>query len=192
MPLFPCPPVLQSSALEEGMAAAFLHHNYPSFFGSIDDMADAASTLSDSAVLLGAQRLRPWQTQLLPYIGSLASRSVVTHNREPAPSRFSQISKPQIFAIERTVMERRQQAVAAFHPHTSGTTAAPQEAAALQGGYQARNVTLAESHRFLTCLPSYRLVPAVGRDAAHASALPRSCWAKGCTAFVSNAIASPD
>ena len=127
----PAPPC-QSSALEEGMAAAFLHHNYPVFFSSIDDVADAAASLSDSAALLSAQRLRPWQPQLLPYVGSLAGRAVVTHNRQPAPSRFSQISKPQTFTVERAVLERRQQAVAAFYPPTrAGTT--PADGVALQG-----------------------------------------------------------
>lgn len=104
----------QSCALEEPSAAAFLHQNYPDYFGEIEDLADAANFLSDASALAEAQRRHPWQTPLLPYVASLAGRSVITHNRHPAPSRRSQIRKPQLFAVEREAVERARRAVAAF------------------------------------------------------------------------------
>jgi hypothetical protein len=124
---------LQSSAMEEGSAAAFLHHNYAHFFSAIEELADAAASLSDAAVLLNAQRQRPWQGQLLPYVGSLAGRAVVTHNQQPAPSRFSQISKPQSFVVERNAVERAHQAMSAFHPVCKSQVTTNDSSVSLQG-----------------------------------------------------------
>ncbi|KAL1511466.1 hypothetical protein AB1Y20_006264 [Prymnesium parvum] len=128
--------VIQSSALDEGMVLAFLHHNYPSFFESVDDVADAAAALSDAATLMRAHSLSPWQPQLLPYVGSIGGRAVVSCNQLPAPPRFSQISKPRVFTVERLVLERRQQAVAAFLAPSGGTLPVRQSDIALQGSSQ--------------------------------------------------------
>lgn len=70
--------------------------------------------MSDANVLVDAQRRRPWQTPLLPYVASFAGRGLVTHNRHPAPSRFMQTRKPQVFAVERESLERRRRAASAF------------------------------------------------------------------------------
>ena len=112
---------MQSSALEEPSAAAFLHQNYLDSFLEIDDLAETASYLSDANVLVDAQRRRPWQTPLLPYVASLAGRGLVTHNRHPAPSRFTQTRKPQLFAVEREALERKRRAARAFQrPEANG------------------------------------------------------------------------
>jgi hypothetical protein len=106
--------VIESCALEEPSAACFLHQNYLDSFTEVDDLALAAACLSDANVLVDAQRRRPWQTPLLPYVASFAGRGIVTHNRHPAPSRFTQTRKPQVFAVERESLERRRRAAAAF------------------------------------------------------------------------------
>lgn len=116
--------VLQSSYLDEGTSAAFLHQNYLAFFEDINDVADASAHLSDAALLVHAHRRRPWQTPLLPYVASLASRGVTTCNRQPAPSKFTQVSKPQLFTVERTITDRRERATAAFRPTSDGTSQA--------------------------------------------------------------------
>ena len=85
--------VLQASTLEDSLAACFLQQNYLHFFSDVDELADAANYMSDAAVLMHAQRLRPWQTPLLPYVSSLAARGVVTMNRHPAPSRFTALTR---------------------------------------------------------------------------------------------------
>lgn len=107
---------LQSSALEDASAAAFLQQSYLKFFTDADDAADAAEHLSDAALLVHAHRQRPWQTPLLPYISSLAARGTVTPNRHPAPSGFTQISRPQFFAVEKAAAGRLQCALRAFLP----------------------------------------------------------------------------
>ena len=115
---------VQSSYLDEGTSAAFLHQNYLAFFEDINDVADASAHLSDAALLVHAHRRRPWQTPLLPYVASLASRGVTTCNRQPAPSKFTQVSKPQLFTVERTITDRRERATAAFRPTSDGTSQA--------------------------------------------------------------------
>ena len=121
--------VLQASALDDSVAACFLQQNYLHFFSDVDELADAANYMSDAAVLMHAQRLRPWQTPLLPYVSSLAARGVVTMNRHPAPSRFTALTRPQSFTVEKTATERRQRVLAAFMPasddHTSASRAPP-------------------------------------------------------------------
>ena len=108
--------VLQASALEDASAAAFLQQSYLKFFTDADDAADAAEHLSDAALLMQAHRQRPWQTPLLPYISSLAARGTVTPNQHPAPSGFTQISRPQFFAVDKAAAERQQRALGAFLP----------------------------------------------------------------------------
>ena len=107
--------VIESSALEEPSAAAFLHQNYVECFSSMDDLAEAANYFSDAHVLTDAQKRRPWQLPLLPYIASIAGRGVVTTNVNPAPSKFLQTRKPQLFQVERDGLERKRRAVNAFH-----------------------------------------------------------------------------
>lgn len=124
--------VIESSALEEPSAACFLHQNYVESYAEIDDLAEAAACLSDANMLVDAQRRRPWQTPLLPYVASLAGRGLVTHNRHPAPSRFMQTRKPQVFAIEREGLERKRRAASAFQrPQLDGT---PEAGGVLRGG----------------------------------------------------------
>lgn len=106
--------VIETSALDEPSAACFLHQNYLESFQDIDDLADYANCLSDASVVVDAQRGRPWQIALLPHVGSLAGRGLVTNNRHPAPSRFTQTHKPHPFAVERDALERAQRAVRAF------------------------------------------------------------------------------
>jgi len=101
---------------------------------AIDDLALAASCFSDAMVLVEAQQKRPWQTPLLPYVASLAGRGVVTHNRHPAPSRFLQTRKPQVFAVDRQALERKRQACRAFLPVCDSSTAIS-AAAGLGGGF---------------------------------------------------------
>lgn len=112
------------------MIASFLHQNYPPFYSCIHDLADAATSLSDAATLMSAISSSPWKSGLLVYVGSLTARAVVRHNSQPMPPRFQQISKPRGFSVERLMLERRQQAVAAFHPPTDGVAAV---SLALQG-----------------------------------------------------------
>ena len=107
---------LQASALEDASAAAFLQQSYLKFFTDAADAADAAEHLSDAALLMQAHRQRPWQTPLLPYISSLAARGTVTPNQHPAPSGFTQISRPQFFAVDKAAAERQQSALGAFLP----------------------------------------------------------------------------
>eukprot|EP00908_Phaeocystis_cordata_P009483 Transcript_20263.p1 GENE.Transcript_20263~~Transcript_20263.p1 ORF type:complete len:641 (+),score=165.34 Transcript_20263:1-1923(+) len=107
---------LQYSSLDDSMAAAFLQQNYLHFFADVDEVADAADFLSDAAVLADAQRVRPWQTPLLPYVSSLAARGVCTTNRHPAPSRFTGLTRPQFLVVDKAATERRQRALAAFMP----------------------------------------------------------------------------
>jgi len=121
--------VLQASALEDAIAACFLQQNYLHFFSDVDELADAANYMSDAAVLMHAQRLRPWQTPLLPYVSSLAARGVVTTNRHPAPSRFTALTRPQSFTVEKTSTERRQRLLAAFMPACDDHASASQNLA---------------------------------------------------------------
>ena len=106
--------VIESSALDPPSAAAFLHQNYLEAFGEIAELASAADYLSDAHVLTDAQRRRPWQQLLLPYVASLAGRAVVTPNCHPAPPRFLQTRKPQVFQVERDALERIRRVTAAF------------------------------------------------------------------------------
>jgi DNA polymerase III delta prime subunit len=106
--------VIESSTLEEPSAAAFLHQNYLDCFGDVDELAEAAEALSDAHVLAEAQRRRPWQTALLPYVASLAARGVITPNRHPIPARFPAVRKPQLFQVERDALERKRKAAASF------------------------------------------------------------------------------
>ena len=106
--------VIESSALEAPSAACFLHQNYPESFLDIGELAESASCLSAANVLTDAQRRRPWQTALLPYVASLAGRGLVTNNQHPAPSSFNPTRKPLLFAIEREALERKGRAASAF------------------------------------------------------------------------------
>lgn len=111
-----------------------MHQNYIDSFMAIDDLARAASCFSDATVLAEAQQKRPWQTPLLPYVASLAGRGVVTHNRHPAPSRFLQTRKPQVFAIDRQAMERKRRARRAFLPVCSTAVSAVGGVGGVGGG----------------------------------------------------------
>jgi hypothetical protein len=106
--------VRQRSSLEEGSAAAFLHQSYIECFSDISELAEAALCLSDASHFVDAYRRRPWQTPLLPYVASLAGRGVVTCNQNPLPSRRLQICKPQVFAVERELLERKRRTALAF------------------------------------------------------------------------------
>jgi len=111
--------IIESSALEEPSAAAFLHQNYLEYFSTIEEVAAAAGTLSDASALAEAQRRRPWQTPLLAYVASLAGRGVVSHNMHPAPSRRAQIRKPHMYAVERESCERARRLSVVFRSTTT-------------------------------------------------------------------------
>jgi len=111
--------IIESSAFEEPSAAAFLHQNYPEFFSEIQDLAEAAGCLSDASFVADAHRRRPWQTQLLPYVASLAGRGVVSRNHHPAPSRQHPVRKPHLYAVERDAADRAKRIANAFHPDVS-------------------------------------------------------------------------
>ena len=72
---------------------------------------------------LGAPALdRDDDEELDAYVArALAGRAVVTSNRHPAPSKFLQTRKPQLFQVERDSLERRRRGMTAFHraPPTS-------------------------------------------------------------------------
>ena len=125
--------VLESSCFEEPSAAAFLHQNYLECFSDPHDLAEAASYLSDAHCLVEAYRRRPWQQALLPYVASLAGRAVVTANRHPAPSRFLQTRKPQIYQVERDGLERRRRAMVSFHRGSAATAFGGVAASAFAG-----------------------------------------------------------
>ena len=99
--------ILRTSPLEEPSVLAFLHQSYLHFFGDADDAADAAEKMSEAAELLQAQRARPWQgAGLMPYVASLPARGVIECNRQPAPLRFTALSKPQMYGVDKTAAER--------------------------------------------------------------------------------------
>ena len=109
--------ILRTSPLEEPSVLAFLHQSYLHFFGDADDAADAAEKMSEAAELLQAQRARPWQgAGLMPYVASLPARGVIECNRQPAPLRFTALSKPQMYGVDKTAAERAQRAAALFGP----------------------------------------------------------------------------
>jgi len=113
--------IVESSALEEPTAADFLHQNYPDFFGEVEDLADAAGYLSDANTIADAYRRARWQTSLLGYISSVAGRGVTAVNQHPTYSRsLRAIRKPQVYAVDRQVTERKQRAAAAFHQVVDG------------------------------------------------------------------------
>ena len=116
----PPPPELEADFAPEDLvdqpsSVDFLHQNYLEYFSEICELSLAASCLSDASVFADALRRRPWQTQLLQYVPSLAGRGVVTYNRHPAPSRLSVIRKPQLYAVDRETNERRRRVEKAFH-----------------------------------------------------------------------------
>ena len=104
----------QFSTLDEASAAWFLHQNYLEFFTCIGDVAEAASCFSDASMLIDVHRRFPWQTPILPYVASIAARGVVTNNLAPAPSRLSQIRKPQAFAVDAEASSKMRQDLNAF------------------------------------------------------------------------------
>ena len=158
--------VIERSALEEPSAACFLHQNYPDAFSDVAELAEAADAMSDAQSLVDAYRRRPWQHALLPYVASLAGRGVVTHNRTPAPSRFTQTRKPHVYQVEKDAAERRRRCVRAFNsawlhdpmrPPAAGA-AAERPGAVLGGGC----IELGESRRRDRPIPRLIAAPARG------------------------------
>ena len=52
----------------------------------------------------------------MPYVASLPARGVIECNRQPAPLRFTALSKPQMYGVDKTAAERAQRAAALFGP----------------------------------------------------------------------------
>lgn len=111
--------VIERSAFGASSAAAFLHQNYTEHFTDIGELAEAAACLSDAGVFAEARDKRPSShAPLLAYVASIAGRGVIVHNQHPLVQRKfgdGAIRKPEVYAVERVMNERRQHTVSAFH-----------------------------------------------------------------------------
>jgi len=132
--------LLAESSLDEALALSFLQQNYLPHFGDIEDAALAADAMSDAAHLAGSCRTQPWVSPaVMPLVASLSTRAVTTLNRVPAPSRFSQCTKPAHFGAERDAARLSERLATSFAPlGEAGQEAGPQllDPAGMLGGAQ--------------------------------------------------------
>ncbi|EOD15359.1 hypothetical protein EMIHUDRAFT_211526 [Emiliania huxleyi CCMP1516] len=150
------------------LALSFLQQNYLPHFGDIEDAALAADAMSDAAHLVGSCRTQPWVSPaVMPLVASLSTRAVTTLNRVPAPSRFSQCTKPAHFGAERDAARLSERLATSFAPlGEAGQEAPPPPPLATHAG---RHGLSPEQRECVVQLTSFD-----GRDAgAHmARALP--------------------
>lgn len=91
--------VLDDAHAEPASFLAFLHQNYPPFFGNIEDAAEALGTLSD------CDRFLPWmqddlsRTYLADCAASVAVRGFLQFNRNPIRTGWRPIRGPESYSI---------------------------------------------------------------------------------------------
>jgi cell cycle checkpoint protein len=100
--------VVQEAQIGEGTLCDFLHYNYPSFFGEICDVAEAADCLSDADILHSNWEGR---ATLAGYAGSIASRGLL-HSNTQVISEFRALHKPPRWQDE--ALAKRDNAMALF------------------------------------------------------------------------------
>lgn len=91
--------IIEHTRADPSSFLAFLHHNYPSFFGNINDVVPALRSLCDADCLL------PWmqddlaRTNLGDCAASVATRSFLIHNRNAIRSGWRPIRGPESYTV---------------------------------------------------------------------------------------------
>lgn len=93
--------ILDDAKIDPSSFMSFLHHNYPAFFGEIEDVVPALRCLSDADTLL------PWlqddmvRVDLAECAASIATRGFLLFNTKPIRTGWRPIRGPESYEIEK-------------------------------------------------------------------------------------------
>lgn len=98
--------ILEDAKADPPSFLAFLHHNYPAYFGDINDVVPALNCLCDADCLL------PWiqddlqRTLLGECAASVATRGFLIHNSNPIRTGWRPVKGPESYAVAKEGKER--------------------------------------------------------------------------------------
>lgn len=91
--------ILEDARADPSSFLEFLHHNYPDFFGDIDDVVNALDCLSQADCLLPWRQDDMSRTGLWDCAASLATRGFLFHNLKPIRTGWRPIRGPESYGI---------------------------------------------------------------------------------------------
>lgn len=91
--------ILEDARADPSSFLEFLHHNYPDFFGDIDDVVNALGCLSQADCLLPWRQDDMSRTGLWDCAASLATRGFLFHNLNPIRTGWRPIRGPESYGI---------------------------------------------------------------------------------------------
>lgn len=106
--------VLDDARADPQSFLAFLHQNYPMFFGDMDDVVDALGCLSDSDCLLRWRQDDLARTGLGDCAASVVTRGFLHHNTQPIRTGWRPIRGPESYAILKEGREHAEEAQRRF------------------------------------------------------------------------------
>lgn len=102
--------ILQQARANPSPFLAFLHHNYPEFFGDIDDVANALECLSDADSLMSWMQDDLSRNTLGECAASMVTRGFLYYNRNPIQKGWRPIRGPDSFTVCKEGREHEQNA----------------------------------------------------------------------------------
>lgn len=106
--------VLDDARADPQSFLAFLHHNYPEFFGDMDDVVGALDCLSDSDCLLRWRQDDLARTGLGDCAASVVTRGFLHHNSHPIRTGWRPIRGPESYAVLKEGREHSEEAQRRF------------------------------------------------------------------------------
>eukprot|EP00977_Amphora_coffeiformis_P001777 scaffold353_cov185-Amphora_coffeaeformis.AAC.5 len=97
--------IVEESGMEVSRVMEFVRHSGPEFFTDVDELCGAWAHLSDASLWMNNRGLAnhgsdPSTIYPTLYASSLTGRTVASHNRHPAESKFRQLAAPPVWSIQ--------------------------------------------------------------------------------------------
>ena len=94
--------IVEQSGMDVSRVMEFVRHSGPDFFTDVDELCGACAHLSDAALWMhqGLQNGNDPSTFPTIYASSMAGRTVASHNRHPAETKFRQLAAPPMWSIQ--------------------------------------------------------------------------------------------
>lgn len=112
--------ILTDARTEPVAFVAFLHQNYPQFFSSADDAAEALELLSESETLTTWRQDDALRTSLGDCAASVVTRAFLISNRDPIRTGWRPVHGTEHFAIQKQADDTIRRARSAFDVVRSG------------------------------------------------------------------------
>ena len=97
--------IVELSGMEVSRVMEFVRHSGPEFFTDVDELYSAWAHLSDAALWMNNRGLAndgndPSTVYPTGYASSLTGRTIASHNRHPAESKFRQLAAPPMWSTQ--------------------------------------------------------------------------------------------